>query len=303
VSDFKLPSEPVTTPGGQPHRKRTWREFFRGKDEEAISKSGYTIRSGGFNLMFSDEDMEEDSLSVNSRGKRVRREREVVYETATEAFEALRQSLTDVEVEDIKARVARAVSRANEAKRIGQVGLSQDLLEHAAGWVLEQQVAALGCDKWVEEELVRKVVRETARDNHLSICNLREFPRVIPTDVQAKIAQLQDLFTTFVIVFTNPEGHKVKDRDPILFGVIRAFSNRLYYVTDWVDEYCDLTMEKFVEIAEGELHDRWQVNDVMEEPSDADLQELLAHVRGERRIARYEPPSRWQRFLNWLRRT
>ena len=37
-----------------------------------------------------------------------------------------------------------------------------------------------------------------------------------------------------------------KRRDPILFGLIRG-SNKLYYITDWVDEFCDLTLDKFVE--------------------------------------------------------
>lgn len=32
-------------------------------------------------------------------------------------------------------------------------------------------------------------------------------------------------------------------RDPILFGVIRG-SDKLYFIADWIDEYCDLTFEK-----------------------------------------------------------
>lgn len=32
----------------------------------------------------------------------------------------------------------------------------------------------------------------------------------------------------------------------IIFGVI-ASSKKLYYITDWIDEYCDLTLEQFVD--------------------------------------------------------
>jgi hypothetical protein len=36
-----------------------------------------------------------------------------------------------------------------------------------------------------------------------------------------------------------------------------AGSNKLYYVADWVDEYCDLTLEKFIDVIgvkKEELH-------------------------------------------------
>ena len=42
------------------------------------------------------------------------------------------------------------------------------------------------------------------------------------------------------------EREEAKRKDPILFGVL-AGSRKLYYITDWVDEYCDLSLEKFVD--------------------------------------------------------
>lgn len=32
-----------------------------------------------------------------------------------------------------------------------------------------------------------------------------------------------------------------------MFGVING-SKKLYYVADWIDEYCDLTLDKVIEI-------------------------------------------------------
>ena len=42
-----------------------------------------------------------------------------------------------------------------------------------------------------------------------------------------------------------------RSRDPILFGVLKSDKNnvvvdRFYYLGDWVDEYCDLTLDKMV---------------------------------------------------------
>lgn len=36
-----------------------------------------------------------------------------------------------------------------------------------------------------------------------------------------------------------------KRKDPILFGVI-AGSNKLYFIGDWIDEYCDLRFDDVV---------------------------------------------------------
>jgi hypothetical protein len=46
------------------------------------------------------------------------------------------------------------------------------------------------------------------------------------------------------------EANKIAEaerrKDPILFGVIRG-SRKLYYLGSWEDEYCDLTLDKFIE--------------------------------------------------------
>lgn len=57
------------------------------------------------------------------------------------------------------------------------------------------------------------------------------------------------------VLFTDYTGEvekKVeKERDPILFGsfidrTVDEMSQRMYYLGDWVDEYCDLTLDKLV---------------------------------------------------------
>lgn len=42
---------------------------------------------------------------------------------------------------------------------------------------------------------------------------------------------------------------KEKKRDPILFGIIKH-SRNFYYIGDWIDEYCDLTLKEAVLIIE-----------------------------------------------------
>ena len=95
---------------------------------------------------------------------------------------------------------------------------------------------------------------------------LKNFARPIPNDVIDKIAKMNELevFDNYVVLYYDPDGtvyketayEEAKRRDPIIFGVI-AGSKKLYYVADWIDEYCDLTLDAFVDalgIEKEDLH-------------------------------------------------
>ncbi len=44
----------------------------------------------------------------------------------------------------------------------------------------------------------------------------------------------------------TPDEHR-KMKDPILFGWIKE-NNRLYFIADWEDEFCDLTFDEIVDV-------------------------------------------------------
>src|SRR4030042_1990609 len=59
------------------------------------------------------------------------------------------------------------------------------------------------------------------------------------------------LFDGYVVVHTDPNNTSVmktveEKKDPILFGVISE-SDRFYFIADWKDELCDLTLEKIID--------------------------------------------------------
>jgi hypothetical protein len=40
---------------------------------------------------------------------------------------------------------------------------------------------------------------------------------------------------------------KIREKDPILLGVFVDDPDRFYFIADWIDEYCDLTLDKLVD--------------------------------------------------------
>ena len=84
--------------------------------------------------------------------------------------------------------------------------------------------------------------------------NVEGISDVIDKDI---IEKEYPIFDDFYIVFTDYTGEaertvekEKRDKDPIVFGVIyhtnkdRVPTNRLYYIADWTDEYCDLTLDE-----------------------------------------------------------
>jgi len=141
-----------------------------------------------------------------------------------------------------------------------------------------------GIKTYVHIDDVTKYLK-TITDHSVKLIELENYPREIPDDVVEKWIAVKDCFDAAFIVFTDyteqteekdttaaAQGKtstakevekKRKDKDPILFGVVRVNSSntslrnntyeKMYFVADWIDEYCDLTFDKLVEKMASEL--------------------------------------------------
>jgi hypothetical protein len=102
-------------------------------------------------------------------------------------------------------------------------------------------------------------------DRSIKIIELKNYPREIPDKISDIVIKLKEekIFDEYFVVFTDYTGEVTKqvektkrEKDPILFGCFTKESNsfthakniydRFYYIGDWEDEYCDLTLDKLV---------------------------------------------------------
>jgi len=125
----------------------------------------------------------------------------------------------------------------------------------------EQELLKLGIDIFVLREDIEEFINNVA-DKVVKIVDLEFYPREIPDDIFEKIKMLKEkqIFDNFYIVYTDYTGETEKNveeerrrRDPIIFGTfehkidnIWNICDRFYYIGDWEDEYCDLTLTKMV---------------------------------------------------------
>lgn len=176
--------------------------------------------------------------------------------TVLEFFSHMKNSTEELlVVEDAAARFEHALT---QARLRGQQALLEGLLAGADVARAEAQLAAAGEKKYIEEKTIVAFVKQSERGLRLDY--LRNFMRPIPDEMAEKKLRLDalDIFDNYAVLHYDPENRAVaptveerireeeRKRDPIFFGLIKG-STRLYYLGDWIDEYCDLTLEKIVE--------------------------------------------------------
>lgn len=121
----------------------------------------------------------------------------------------------------------------------------------------EREIVRLGVNTFVYRDDIEFYISNVASDV-VKIIDLESYEREIPDEIVDIIAQVKDKFDQLYVVFTDYTGkverqitNERRAKDPILFGTFqngktRSVIDRFYYLGDWVDEYCDLTLDKMV---------------------------------------------------------
>lgn len=170
-----------------------------------------------------------------------------------EFFHSVKDSVEQVGLVDERARgYAKAIERAHEA---GQVALEEQLVKNLAAVRAEVQLLAIGLGKYLDEEVVVTFAKKASKAVRLDW--VKNFTRMIPGELLTakREADERGIFDNYVVMHYDPKGkswsetqaEKDKRRDPILFGVVDG-RRRLYYVGDWVDELCDLTLDQVADV-------------------------------------------------------
>lgn len=172
--------------------------------------------------------------------------------TIEEFFKSVKGSAEEIEI--VHSRGVGYEARLQCAQKAGQIALAEQLRAGAAAVRAECQLMALGLPRYLEEATLVTFVKQAKKGLRLDW--VRNFTRVIPSDVLEKKSQAdeREIFDNYVVLHYDPdkkswaetEAEKAKRKDPILFGLIEG-RRRLYFVGDWVDEFCDLTLDQIAD--------------------------------------------------------
>ena len=185
--------------------------------------------------------------------KKVDKEPEKVYELSViDLFENVK--VISGKEREFKDRLDEYLSLIHKSLSMNQMAQYELLVSKLIVHVYESVLAVSGFNRYVTFSDLIELQGKCERQ--LDLDYIKNFTKVIPDEVVCKkiIADNLEVFDNYVVLYYDPSGNSFKltreeekiKKDPILFGVIYG-SDKLYYISDWIDDYCDLTLEQVVE--------------------------------------------------------
>ncbi len=166
-----------------------------------------------------------------------------------ELFAEVKHNFKDLESSD--AEMEKIVKLLKSLERTKQLAASKSVLTKKAIITAETKLYNAKIRQYQTEASLIKFIKKCKKG--LCLVEIENFENVIPTEVVDKITKAEELkvFDNYYILYYDPSGAKnihltTEPDDPIVFGVIRN-SDKLYYIADWIDEYCNLTYKDIIE--------------------------------------------------------
>jgi len=170
---------------------------------------------------------------------------------ASKAFALVKRCLGKNSADKLRSKISNAASLAKQAKNNGQQALYEEMTAKIADDLISCDLAEAGFATYINRASVEKFAGRT--DGELHVTALENFGRPIPAEVSEKLKRAKDsgLFKGFTVLHAGAAmiktaAQKIREKDPILFGVVEKQPNRLYYIADWIDELCHLTLSELI---------------------------------------------------------
>jgi len=172
--------------------------------------------------------------------------------TIVDFFVSVKNSTQEIEL--VKERAAGYEAAMADARLSGQTALLEQLEHGLNAFRQETQLFAIGSTKYLKEEDIIAFYKASPRGLRLDY--VKNFTRPIPKGIISTKQRADELgiFDNYVVLHYDPgtkaysetKAEKEARKDPILFGTIEG-KRRLYFVGDWVDEVCDLTLDQIAD--------------------------------------------------------
>lgn len=175
--------------------------------------------------------------------------------TPSQYFDYLKNAKNEITVDALKDSFSVFVGLAEKYNKIGQKESLKKLCFLADVLKKEEKLIELGINTFVYKDVIEDYIENVA-DKAVKIVELSRYMREIPDELVGTIEKTSEIFDEFYVLFTDYTGKEERkvekerrDKDPILFGVFKnntVVADRFYFLGDWIDEYCDLTLDKMI---------------------------------------------------------
>lgn len=178
--------------------------------------------------------------------------------TPSAYFEYVKGKKQNLDSEEQEKYIDSCLAMLKKFKITGQTSLARDVVNKFDIATKELHAAKEGFNVYVYRTDIELYIENIAA-NTVKVTEMKNFPREIPEEVIDKIIEAKEIFDEIYIVFTDYTGKEEKkvakerrDKDPIAFGAFfdpnydtknPVPCERLFYICDWIDDKCDLTLD------------------------------------------------------------
>ena len=212
-------------------------------------------------------------------------------------FEQIKGKKNTITSETLSRIYDNCLELANKYRITGQIRGLRKIIFCMESIEKEQKLVDMGITTFVYRDdidfYIDTVTNKKGRNTRpIKIIELERYEREIPDEIVDVIAATKDLFDQMYIVYTDytdKEERRIqaekRSKDPILFGTFqdrekRVCIDRFYYLGDWVDEFCDLTLDKMINET-----NRAGRNIVRTISTPKDIEELKRHIDAHYEVA------------------
>ena len=162
---------------------------------------------------------------------------------------------TKRKIEIIEGILDKYFQQIGQAEKFGQTALVERLRDDIEVVRAEALAVVCGVKEYLTQSQIDSLIKKSVKN--IEMTSIKNFIRPIPSRlVKIKVAlDKEKVFAEYVILHYDPkqensqltEKEIEKKKDPILFGIIKG-SRNFYYIGDWIDEHCNLTLKEAVEV-------------------------------------------------------
>ena len=211
--------------------------------------------------------------------------------TPTTYFNYVKDMKKNIEDENLQTVADNCLILLQKTKITGQTSAAKKIVDQYSLIMRELKAASFGFDTIVYKSDIERFITKISK-HPVKIIELHKYTREVHDSVIDKltIAKENELFDEYYVLFTDYSMEDTKkiaqerrDKDPILFGSFKTADDnnipeeRFFYIGDWIDEYCDLTLEQM--LTQYETSESTAAKYKIEIPKDVDaLKEYMGMV-------------------------
>lgn len=201
-------------------------------------------------------------------------------------FDIVKDKKIKIDDEELDRIYDNCMSLLNKYKLTGQTKAMRKLIFHLETIEKEREIVKAGIDTFVYRDDMEEFIDNISNDV-VKLIELENYEREIPDEIVVALNKVKDKFDQCYILFTDYTGKverqvekERRDKDPILFGTFQdkysqTVIDRFYFIGDWEDEFCDLTLDKMV----NEVRTATDKNIAMSIKTPEDVKELKEQLQ------------------------